>query len=641
MSNSNTHNLPVKDNFLDHLFASTFHSVIVADIHGKIITLNQTAIDWLGYDLDSVVNQSLVDFIHQKKEIETLKRRIANGNADAKKLGDFASLTHRAADKKADQQFLHYRCRDGSWLPVNVSIFPVTDDDNQIIAFAEVATDLTALCETQSRLVTSEKTMATIIDSAVDGIIIINEEGIVLGFNNAAEKIFEMSSEEIIGQNVSVLMPEPHRSQHNAHIRRYLDTHEAHIVGIGRKVDALRGNGEIFPIDLAVGEVVLDEGHLFTGFVRDLTESIRLESERNSFFQMSLDLFCILDLDGMIKNANPRWFDILGYTPEEIHGMKLSDFLHPDDFADNDVLIKEIAENKEVLGRNFRFRGKDGEYRWILWNSSIDHRNRVVYAVARDVSEQIRILEELKRAKIEAERSSQARGMFIAKMSHELRTPLNSIIGFSGILQKNLSGGFSEKDLLYLDRIRRNGNTLLKLINGILDYSKTESGFQEIISEEVNLIDLLNEIVDLMQVTIEEKNTTVRLDLPNKVEVIKTDQVKLRQIVQNLVDNAVKFSESGTVDIGLKVEAESCKPVRLEIRDSGPGISEDNLEKIFEAFQQCDNTVTRKYGGAGLGLAIAQSFARLLGFEIELETGYGQGSCFSLVFTSRKGSDFD
>lgn len=492
--------------------------------------------------------------------------------------------------------------------------------------------------QAENRLLISEKTMVTIFDAAVDGIVIINDEGVILGFNRAAEKIFKISAAKAIGKDVSMLMPEPHRSRHQGYIERYLKTGIPHIVGIGRKVQALKADGEIFPIDLAVAEVKLESGHIFTGFVRDLTEQIRLESERNTFFQMSLDLFCILTPHGEIKNANPRWLDVLGYSPEEINGMHLSDFIHPDDLEAAPALIDDICTASQIVGRTFRFRSSSGDFRWILWNSALDKVNFVVYGVARDISEQRSMLEELEMARLDAERSSEARGMFIARMSHELRTPLNSIIGFSGVLQKNPAGSFSEKDLLYLDRIRRNGNILMKLINSILEFSRTESGFQEVNIEEVNLVDLIKEMLDLMQFSLEQGNVTVVQNLPESCATLKTDQVKIRQIIQNLLDNAVKFSSDGRVEINLNIRAEDSQPLSLEICDSGPGIASEHLELIFEAFQQCDNSVTRRYGGAGLGLAIASSFAEILGFSLKVVSEPGQGSCFSIVFADEKGS---
>ncbi|MBU1109367.1 MAG: PAS domain S-box protein [Candidatus Riflebacteria bacterium] len=479
-----------------------------------------------------------------------------------------------------------------------------------------------------NKLMVSERTLATIIEMAVDGIVIIDQKGIVQGFNRAAEKMFGYNACEVLGKNVAMLAPEPYRSKHDDYMKRYLNTRLPHIIGIGRQVDAQRKDGSLFPIDLAVGEVLFESGSLFTGFIRDLSESRKLESERNSFFQMSLDLFCILGFDGRFKRTNPQWQDVMGYDPEELDGHKLAELIHPEDLGESGRLLTDILGVRNVVGRVMRLRQKNGNYLWMLWNSSVDAVNQAIYGVSRDITDQRKILEELQAAKSEAERSSQAKSDFIAKMNHELRTPLNSIIGFSGHLQRS-GGSFSEKEMLYLERISRNGEALLQLINSILDYSRSDSGFSVVNLTSVNVPDLLAEIIDLMQIIIEEKGIELELGIPPECRHIKSDPVKLRQIIQNLIDNAVKFSNHTKVQVELSVDEDNV-PEKLSVTDFGTGIPADKLELIFDAFQQGDNSLARRYGGAGLGLTISRSFADLLGLKIEVESTFGQGSRFTL-----------
>jgi len=486
------------------------------------------------------------------------------------------------------------------------------------------------LVAAQKNLLISERTMATIVDLAVDGVVIINDQGIIQAFNRAAEKMFGYRCSEVLGRNVSMLAPEPHRSKHDGYLKRFLTTRIPHIIGIGREVDAQRKDGELFPIDLAVGEVRLETGSLFTGFIRDLSESRKLISERNSFFQMSLDLFCILGFDGLFRRVNPQWHDVMGYAPEELQGQALGDLIHPDDIGPDGQILREILGERNVFGRVMRLRQKNGDWRWMLWNSSVDNANRAIYGVSRDITEQKSMLEELQQAKAEAEKSSMAKGIFIAKMSHEFRTPLNSIIGFSRHLQKNTDNRFSERDMLYLDRILRNGEALLKLIVDILDFSRSESHLLRVESREVCLRELLDEIIDLMQVLIEEKCIDILLSVPENCQTIFTDAVKLRQILQNLIDNAIKFSAGKPVKIEVKVDEQN-RPEQIDVVDTGPGIESDKIDLIFEAFQQADNRIARKYGGAGLGLAIARSFAELLGMKIAVKSEPGHGSCFSVI----------
>ena len=488
--------------------------------------------------------------------------------------------------------------------------------------------DLPTSTISDNPLLVSEKTLATIIELAVDGIVIIDQKGIVKGFNRAAEKMFGYTACEVLGGNVSVLAPEPHRSRHDEYMQRYLNTRIPHIIGIGRQVEAQRRDGSLFPVDLAVGEVRLESGSLFTGFIRDLSESRKVESERNSFFLMSLDLFCILGFDGKFRRVNPQWQDVMGYAPGELEGRDLAALIHPDDVGESGQLLTDILGVRNVVGRVMRLRKSNGEYLWMLWNSSIDLANKAVYGVSRDITEQRRILEELQNAKLEAEKSSAAKSVFIAKMNHELRTPLNSIIGFSRHLQRHAEQ-FTAKEMLFLERISRNGESLLHLINSILDYSRNESGFAGVNLGKVNIADMIGEVVDLMQVLIEEKGIDIELRIPSDCCEIESDQVKLRQILQNLIDNAVKFSDRSKVIIEVTSDQNNC-PEKISIADSGPGIASDQLEIIFEAFQQGDNSLARRYGGAGLGLAIARSFADLLGIKISVDSELGRGSTFTL-----------
>lgn len=488
------------------------------------------------------------------------------------------------------------------------------------------------LVAAQKNLLISERTMATIVDLAVDGVVIIDDQGIIQAFNRAAERMFGYRCSEVLGRNVSLLAPEPHRSKHDSYIKRFLTTRIPHIIGIGREVDAQKKDGELFPIDLAVGEVRLETGSLFTGFIRDLSESRKLISERNSFFQMSLDLFCILGFDGLFRRVNPQWHDVMGYAPEDLQGKPLGDLIHPDDIGSDGQILREILGERNVFGRVMRLRQQNGDWRWLLWNSSVDRANRAIYGVSRDITEQKSMLEELQKAKAEAEKSSMAKGIFIAKMSHEFRTPLNSIIGFSRHLQKNTDNRFSERDMLYLDRILRNGETLLKMIVSILDFSRSESHQLRVESREVNLRELLEEIIDLMQVLIEERHVDIVLSVPEGCRTIFTDVVKLRQILQNLIDNAIKFSDNKPVKIEVVVDEQN-QPGQIDVVDAGPGIEADKVDLIFEAFQQADNRIARKYGGAGLGLAIARSFAELLGMKIIVKSEPGRGSCFSVILS--------
>jgi signal transduction histidine kinase len=222
------------------------------------------------------------------------------------------------------------------------------------------------------------------------------------------------------------------------------------------------------------------------------------------------------------------------------------------------------------------------------------------------------------------------RRQFVANMSHELRTPLNSIIGFSNILLKNRDGSISTDNLDRLEKINRNGKHLLQLINDILDLSKVEAGRMETEVTETEIGSILREVSDMLQPQADAKNIRIDLDLPDEPVVIETDSQKVRQIVINLTNNAVKFTEKGSVTMRLHAPGTKYTGACIEVQDTGIGISEDKLESVFEAFQQADSTTSRKYGGTGLGLTISRTLLTLLGGRIRVSSKLGRGSTFSI-----------
>lgn len=291
---------------------------------------------------------------------------------------------------------------------------------------------------------------------------------------------------------------------------------------------------------------------------------------------------------------------------------------------------EKINSKLELDGRVFEYQHSP----WFDdfgWPQGDPGRVRGVVSVVIDITEIERTQDQLRRSKNRAEEANRAKTRFLANMSHELRTPLNSVIGFANVLGKNKKNNLTTQDLRFIERIRDNGHHLLSLINEILDLSRIESGRLEVERQPVDIGRLGEEILTQMrgdQRFGDEVET--RCEIRPGELVLETDALRLRQVLLNLVGNALKFTEHGEVVLRLAHKANG-EPEAIEVVDTGIGIDAKSLERIFEAFQQVDTSTSRTHGGAGLGLSISRSLCRLLGYGLGVESKLGLGSTFRIL----------
>ncbi len=302
-----------------------------------------------------------------------------------------------------------------------------------------------------------------------------------------------------------------------------------------------------------------------------------------------------------------------------------------------DLYSKTLDGDRHVLLRTDESGGRERHFE--VYANPIQAFEGVSGAVffGKDVTPRVRAEEALRVAKEEAVAANKAKSDFLANMSHELRTPLNSIIGFTNILLKNKDERLNEKDLGFLTRVTSNGKHLLALINEVLDLAKVEAGRMELIIEEIDLAHLCVETVQQLEGQAKAKEGDIALiaDVPDAVEFVETDSSKLKQVIINLVGNALKFTHEGSVTVRLETASDGKTPTAISVVDTGIGIPADRLEAIFEAFQQAEIGTSRKYGGTGLGLALSRSICLLMGYELIVESEEGKGSTFKIVMGER------
>jgi PAS domain S-box-containing protein len=350
-----------------------------------------------------------------------------------------------------------------------------------------------------------------------------------------------------------------------------------------------------------------------------------------SLIESNIDALMTTDPDGIITDVNRQMEALTGSTRDELIGAPFKDFFTDPDRAEAGIRL--VLREKKVSDYELTARARDGTKTVVSYNATTFYdRSRTlqgVFAAARDVTERKRVEIELKQAKAAAESASRTKSDFLASMSHEIRTPMNAIVGIADLLAKT---SLTPEQDRYVQIFRRAGDNLLNLINDILDLSKVEALQLELERTGFSLVDLLDKVTEMVSLRAQEKHLTLVCEIAKDVPTeLIGDPTRLRQVLLNLVGNAIKFTETGTVSLRVTLDSDSspANVLRFTTTDTGIGIATEKLPRIFERFIQADSSTTRRFGGSGLGLTISQSLVELMGGRIWVESTVEQGSKFS------------
>ena len=335
--------------------------------------------------------------------------------------------------------------------------------------------------------------------------------------------------------------------------------------------------------------------------------------------------------DGQLRPPQPGWCAFTGQTPAALEDFGWLDAVDPDDRGPTVAAWSEAVRGNRLFRVEHRIRRADGEWRWMAARATpvFEHGGAIREWVGAhtDITERKQAELALESAREAAEAANQSKSQFLANMSHELRTPLSAVIGYSEMLEEEVEDLGEERLLEDIGKIKSNARHLLSLINDVLDISKIEANRMTTFAEEFDAATLVRDVANTVETLAQQKHNTFTLDAAPGLGRMHTDQVKLRQCLFNLLSNAAKFTERGRITLHAARDGDW---LTFQVQDTGIGMTEEQLGRLFERFAQADDSTTRRFGGTGLGLAITRAFARLLGGEVEVASTFGQGTIFTL-----------
>jgi PAS domain S-box-containing protein len=601
--------------YLRGLIESSVDGLVTVDPDGFITDVNEQMCRMAGYErtelIGSVFNQYFTD---PDAADAGVKQTLSRGVVTNYEL----VLTHKSG-RKATVSF-------------NASVF--RSEEGRLQGIFASARDISEQSRLQGQLAEHQAYNRSLIEASADALFAIAPDGVITDVNEEATRLSGFTRQHLVSSGFAGYFTDPDRAR--AGVQETFDSGRV----LGYELTLVTRHGRKIAVSFNAG-VFTDAASQPLGILasaRDSTAQKQLEQQlrdsqvyTRSLIESNIDALMTTDPIGIITDVNQQMEALTGHPRDTLIGSAFKHYFTDPAQAEDGirlVLHEGKVENYELTARR-----RDGHETVVSYNASAfydqDHKLQGVFAAARDVTERKRFEQTLQEKNLELENANTAKDRFLASMSHELRTPLNAILGFTGTLLMGLPGPLNDEQHRQLDTVKTSGKHLLAIINDLLDLAKIESGNLELQLVPVVCQEILTEVADTLRPLIEGKGLEFLIDAVDEKITINTDRRALSQILINLTNNAIKFTDTGRITLAMAL-AEDRRSVQLSVTDTGVGIAEEDQDRLFQAFEQVGEAKTRKFEGTGLGLYISQKLAEILGGRIVMDSTLGTGSTFTI-----------
>ena len=608
--------------YLRGLIEASIDGLVTVDPDGFVTDVNEQMCRMSGYPRETLIGSPFKEYFTEPRNADAgVKRTFAEGV-----VANYELVMKTLAGRKATVSF-------------NASVYRAAD--GRVEGIFASARDISDQARLQTQLTDQQAYNRSLIEASADALFAISPDGVITDVNEEATRLTGRSRKHLVNSPFSECFTDAGRAM--AGVEKTVT--EGRVIGYelvlvtrqGRRI-AVSFNAGVFS-DAAGRTLGILAG------ARDITEQKKLEQElRNqqfysrSLIESSVDALMTTDPLGIITDVNQQMESLTGHSREDLIGTLFKRYFTDPENAEDGIRL--VLREGKVTNYELTARGKAGHETVVSYNAAIfydrDGKLQGVFAAARDVTDRKRFELALQEKNVELENANQSKDRFLANMSHELRTPLNAIIGFTGTLLMRLPGPLNEEQVKQLQTIQSSGKHLLSLINDLLDLAKIESGNVTLNIESVVCQNVVHDIRSALLPLAERKGLQFVITSPSRELEVNTDVRAFTQILINLCNNAIKFTEQGQVGIELHGSPDNeGRLERITVRDTGIGIKPEDQIKLFQAFTQVGTGSTRRFEGTGLGLHLSQKLAELLGGRIGFESEVGNGSAFTFTLQSR------